>query len=798
MSKDIHTESHTIDTVDIRDKAEEAFDNYAKELLLDRAFPDYRDGLTPVQRRILFGMYKMGLAYKNNKPARQIKSARIVGDVMGKYHPHSDSGLYGALTKLAKDWIFAHPMVELIGNIGSNDGDDPASMRYTLARLSSNSLYLTDGLNKKGLVDWQLTYEDTDYEPKYLPAQFPNLLVNGSVGGIAIGYVVDILPHNLEEVINISIQEARGEELSPIAPDFPTGGVIVNGKELEEMYDTGIGRAVVRGRYKIETAGRRRKNKRSIVFYDVPYGVQKSNCVDKIQELIDNIGSTSKQQLVGAVKVQDESGSDGMRIVVNVTDDADIEVITELIYKYTQLQKTQRYEFLTILNGQPTRMSLKRYIQEFNQFRRETIIREKLSDNRVIATKVMRLDALIKLDGIRDEVIQCIRDSDNKGHAIENLVQQFDYTEEQADYLLSLQLSRLTKDNYDKYRSEREELLEIKAKNEELVNSPDLVNEYMIKSYEEIIKDIGKPRQTEVQSEVREVDLTIEKVIPLEDTVIGVTKDGHIKRSSTRSYGATQQVDFEVFKLDATTHDELLVFTDLGQVAVFHVNDLPEMRWGDEGEPLMTTTRNYHIDERVIGIGLKDKINNLMLITNDNRVKVLMSTEFDFKTTHTFYSIIPIDDKKEEKVIGIAEVGDKDTIVLKATNKKQTIDYGLAFKAGEVSPTGRSAKGRKLASISRSKVFDSLYLSGELNEEDYREVGRAPVKDVYPVDIDLEKYNQSQFISDTMNITNDTEQALTDDESEELESEELESKELEDQNSDESSEPEDAEQVSED
>ena len=779
MSEEVRTEEdnqiHTdiepeigMTTVDIRDKAEEAFDNYAKELLLERAFPDFRDGLTPVQRRIIFGMHKMGLSYKNGKPARQVKSARIVGDVMGKYHPHGDGGIYGAMTKMGKEWVYEHPLVELIGNNGSDDGDNPASMRYTLARLSNNAKYLTDGLNKDDVVDWKLTYEDTDYEPVYLPAQFPNLLVNGSVGGIAIGYVVDILPHNLAEVLKISIQDAKGEELDAIAPDFPTGGVIVNGNELEEMYNSGIGKAVVRGRYKVETDKSKRKNKRNIIFYDVPYGVQKSKCIDKIQEMISNNGTSSKQQLAGAVKVQDESGSEGLRIAVNVTDDADIDVVTELIYKHTLLEKSQRYEFLTIIKGQPRRVSLKRYIREFNNFRRDTIRRELEADNRVIDTKVMRLDALIKLDGIRDEVITCIRNSDNKAQAVENLVKEFAYTEEQAEYLLSLQLSRLTKDNYDKYRADRDELISLRNRNIEILNSPEKINEKMIEGYETLIRDIGKERQTKVLSEVREVNLTIDKVVQLEDTVVGVTPEGHIKRSSTRSYGATQNVGFEVYDVQATTHDELLVFTDRGQVAVFQVKDIPEMRWGDVGEPLMTFAKNFHIDEKVIGIGVKEGLGNILLITNDNRVKVLLPTEFGFKTTNTFYTALPVDCSKEEFVTGIAEVNDNTTVVVMATNKRKTINYGLAFKAGEVVPSGRSAKGRKLVSISQSKLFDKVYLSGDLADEDYREVGKAPVKDVYPVDVPINE--ESKFVSNTLHVTN---QPIEDVVGEDVEEEEL-------------------------
>lgn len=742
--------------VDIRDKAEEAFNNYAKELLLERVFPDYRDGLAPVHRRILYGMNQLKLDYKGSKGSRHVKSARIVGEVMGKYHPHSDSGIYGALTTMAKDWLFSYPLTEVKGNLGSSDGDAPASQRYTNARLGIYSNYLLKGINKENVVDWRLTYDDEGLEPIYLPAQYPNLLVNGTLSGIAVGYAVDVLPHNLEEVLNIAIQDIKGEELDKIAPDFPTGGVIVNGKELEKMYETGHGRAIIRGQYKIETAGRRRKDKRSIVFYDLPYGVRKPKVVDKIQEMIDNNGTQTKQQLVGAVKVQDESGSEGLRIVVNVEDDADIEVITELIYKYTQLQHTQRYEFLTVLDGQPTHMSLKTYIQEFNKFRRETIIREKESDNQVIDVKVMRLDALIKLDGIRDEVIQTIRNSDNKAHAVANLVELYDYTEEQAEYLLGLQLSRLTKDNYDKYRGDREELLGIKELNLALIENKDLLDNYIIASYEQIIEDIGIPRQTKVQSEVREVDLTIENTIPIEDVVVGVTKDGHIKRSSPRSYGATKEVDFEVYELQATTHDELLVFTDKGQVGVFSVNKLPEMRWGDEGEPLMTYARDYHIDEEVIGIGIRGKLGHIIFITNDNRIKRLDEKAIDFRLTEAFYTIMPLDNE-EDRVIAVTDTYDDMTIVLTSTNKRGTIDYGLAFRAKDIAPTGRNAKGRRLAQLSQYKTFEDLYLSGELDDlELYREVGRSPIREVYPTDVDLEHLNK-HFTSDTFLMTNDPE-----------------------------------------
>ena len=925
--EELNQKTDAMQVVDIRDKAEEAFDNYAKELLLERAFPDYRDGLTPVQRRIVYGMNQLGLSYKGGKPARQMKSARIVGDVMGKYHPHSDcvrgntllhtvdgryitiqqateqgleleiyavdtkgkvvtaqarafrigqyadeiyhvglntgevivatgnhpfltdtlewvraedikvnqalytvsepsehiehiehnkeseeagvyvvsrilekvnkepmydftvdgyenmlfpvnvgsvedgvptrkvyislhnSAIYGALAKMSKDWYFLHQLIEMIGNNGSSDGDREASMRYTLARLSPVASYLTKGLNKKGLVDWKLTYEDTDYEPQYLPAQFPNLLVNGSVGGIAIGYVVDVLPHNLEEVLRLSIQEAKGEELDKIAPDFPTGGVIVNGKDLADMYEKGIGSVTVRGRYRVEEDKTLRKNKRKVVFYDVPYTVQKTRVVEGIQELINNNGTSSKKQLSGAVKVQDESGSEGLRIAVTVDDEADIEVLTEIIYKYTQLEKSQRYEFLTVVEGEPRRLSLKRYLNEFNKFRRETIVREKVSDNLVIQAKLMRLDALIMLDGIRDEVIACIRDSGSRAEALVNMVNEFGFSEEQADYLLSLQLSRLTKDNYQKYREDKEELLLLKARNEELIQDEAKVNAYMIQGYEAIIGELGEPRRTEVIEEVAEVDLTVERVIPLEDVMVGVTPDGQIKRSTVRSYNATQSIDFSVMSIEATTHQEVLVFTDRGKVALMPVKDIPEMRWGDVGEALIKVSRNFHVDERVIGIGIKDRIGDIVLITNINRIKVMLPTEFEFKVVNTFYTIMPmvergmviVNGKEEpERIMGIDMVTPDTTIVVQGTNKKGTIEYGLAFKASEVSPTGRSAKGRKLASISSSKVVTGVYTSSELADTDYREVGKALVKGVLARPLSYDKGDA--FVSETMRV----------------------------------------------
>ena len=925
--EELNQKTDAMQVVDIRDKAEEAFDNYAKELLLERAFPDYRDGLTPVQRRIVYGMNQLGLSYKGGKPARQMKSARIVGDVMGKYHPHSDcvrgntllhtvdgryitiqqateqgleleiyavdtkgkvvtaqarafrigqyadeiyhvglntgevivatgnhpfltdtlewvraedikvnqalytvsepsehiehiehnkeseeagvyvvsrilekvnkepmydftvdgyenmlfpvnvgsvedgvptrkvyislhnSAIYGALAKMSKDWYFLHQLIEMIGNNGSSDGDREASMRYTLARLSPVASYLTKGLNKKGLVDWKLTYEDTDYEPQYLQAQFPNLLVNGSVGGIAIGYVVDVLPHNLEEVLRLSIQEAKGEELDKIAPDFPTGGVIVNGKDLADMYEKGIGSVTVRGRYRVEEDKTLRKNKRKVVFYDVPYTVQKTRVVEGIQELINNNGTSSKKQLSGAVKVQDESGSEGLRIAVTVDDEADIEVLTEIIYKYTQLEKSQRYEFLTVVEGEPRRLSLKRYLNEFNKFRRETIVREKVSDNLVIQAKLMRLDALIMLDGIRDEVIACIRDSGSRAEALVNMVNEFGFSEEQADYLLSLQLSRLTKDNYQKYREDKEELLLLKARNEELIQDEAKVNAYMIQGYEAIIGELGEPRRTEVIEEVAEVDLTVERVIPLEDVMVGVTPDGQIKRSTVRSYNATQSIDFSVMSIEATTHQEVLVFTDRGKVALMPVKDIPEMRWGDVGEALIKVSRNFHVDERVIGIGIKDRIGDIVFITNSNRIKVMLPTEFEFKVVNTFYTIMPmvergmviVNGKEEpERIMGIDMVTPDTTIVVQGTNKKGTIEYGLAFKASEVSPTGRSAKGRKLASISSSKVVTGVYTSSELADTDYREVGKALVKGVLARPLSYDKGDA--FVSETMRV----------------------------------------------
>ena len=925
--EELNQKTDAMQVVDIRDKAEEAFDNYAKELLLERAFPDYRDGLTPVQRRIVYGMNQLGLSYKGGKPARQMKSARIVGDVMGKYHPHSDcvrgntllhtvdgryitiqqateqgleleiyavdtkgkvvtaqarafrigqyadeiyhvglntgevivatgnhpfltdklewvraedikvnqalytvsepsehieneehnkeseeagvyvvsrmlekvnkepmydftvdgyenmlfpvnvgsvedgvptrkvyislhnSAIYGALAKMSKDWYFLHQLIEMIGNNGSSDGDREASMRYTLARLSPVASYLTKGLNKKGLVDWKLTYEDTDYEPQYLPAQFPNLLVNGSVGGIAIGYVVDVLPHNLEEVLRLSIQEAKGEELDKIAPDFPTGGIIVNGKDLADMYEKGIGSVTVRGRYRVEEDKTLRKNKRKVVFYDVPYTVQKTRVVEGIQELINNNGTSSKKQLSGAVKVQDESGSEGLRIAVTVDDEADIEVLTEIIYKYTQLEKSQRYEFLTVVGGEPRRLSLKRYLNEFNKFRRETIVREKVSDNLVIQAKLMRLDALIMLDGIRDEVIACIRDSGSRAEALVNMVNEFGFSEEQADYLLSLQLSRLTKDNYQKYREDKEELLLLKARNEELVQDEAKVNAYMIQGYEAIIGELGEPRRTEVIEEVAEVDLTVERVIPLEDVMVGVTPDGQIKRSTVRSYNATQSIDFSVMSIEATTHQEVLVFTDKGKVALMPVKDIPEMRWGDVGEALIKVSRNFHVDERVIGVGIKDRIGDIVVITNSNRIKVMLPTEFEFKVVNTFYTIMPMVDKdlvivngkeEPERIMGIDMVTPDTTIVVQGTNKKGTIEYGLAFKASEVSPTGRSAKGRKLASISSSKVVTGVYTSSELADTDYREVGKALVKGVLARPLSYDKGDA--FVSETMRV----------------------------------------------
>ena len=356
-----------LDRSDIKDELEVSFGNYVVEVMLNRAVPFVEDGLKPVQRRILYGQYKMG-----NLPSKPtVKSARVVGDIMGKYHPHGDSAIYEALARLSKEWVVREPLVYMHGNNGSIDGDGAAAMRYTECRLSPLAMEMLNGLSKRDTVDWQLTFDDTDHEPVLLPAKFPNILVNGS-SGIGVGYATDIPTHNLTEVLEATIKLVENpntslEEIIEVlpAPDFPTGGVIVGAKTLKDTYALGNGSVKLRGRYHTEVD----KNKLLIVFDEIPYGAEKPKMVEKIQSIIEN------KQLHGLLAVADESGKDGLRFVLTCRKDVDPKVITSYLFKTTDLQKSIKMNMLMIANGKPRQLGVIAILNYFNQFRRSTIKR---------------------------------------------------------------------------------------------------------------------------------------------------------------------------------------------------------------------------------------------------------------------------------------------------------------------------------------------------------------------------------------------------------------------------------------
>ena len=439
-------ENQRIIEVNIEDQMKSAYIDYSMSVIVSRALPDVRDGLKPVHRRILFGMDDLGLSY--NKPYK--KSARVVGEVLGKYHPHGDSSVYDAMIRLGQPWSMRYPLVQIQGNKGSMDGDSPAAMRYTEARLERLSDELLDDI-KKETVDFRLNFDDSIEEPTVLPTKFPNLLVNGA-SGIAVGMATNMLPHNLTEVIDGTIQTVDNpditiEELMQYikAPDFPTGGIIYGMEGVKEAFMTGRGRVVVRGRADIETSS---SGKDSIIITEIPYQVNKANLVVKIAELVQN------ERVTGISDIRDESDRKGLRIVVDIKRDAIASVVLSKLYKYTPLQSSYGVNNVALVNGRPQQLNLKQIIEEFIKFRIEVIVRRTQFDLRKAEERAHILEGLIKAIDNLDEVIRIIRSSKTVEDARDGLIDFLDITEIQAKAILDMRLQKLVGLEMEKLRAE--------------------------------------------------------------------------------------------------------------------------------------------------------------------------------------------------------------------------------------------------------------------------------------------------------------------------------------------------------
>jgi len=569
--------SDKIIPINIEDEMKSAYIDYSMSVIVSRALPDVRDGLKPVHRRVLFGMNELGLtASKAHK-----KSARIVGEVLGKYHPHGDTSVYDSMVRMAQDWSLRYPLVDGQGNYGSMDGDSPAAMRYTEARLQKISDEILSDINKD-TVDFALNFDDTLKEPTVLPTKVPNLLINGA-SGIAVGMATNMLPHNLTEVVDGTIAAIDDPEISVEglmehikAPDFPTGGTIYGINGVKEAFETGRGKVVVRGKANIETVG----NKETIIITEIPYQVNKANLVMKIADLV------NEEKINGISDVRDESDRNGLRVVVEVKRDAMANVILSKLYKYTPLQSSYGVNNVALVNGRPMLLNLKQIISEFINFRIEVVVRRTQYDLKKAEERAHILEGLIIAIDNLDEVIKIIRGSATVEEAKNSLMSTFDLSELQAKAILEMRLQKLVSLEMDKLRNEYEELMVKIADYKDILSNEGRQKEIIKDELREVKEKYGDERRTDIT--FSDGEISIEDMIPNDEVVISISNLGYVKRTKSSEFKAqgrggtgsrgskTKNEDYVEHLFVGNNHNYLLLFTEQGRCFWIRVYEIPE------------------------------------------------------------------------------------------------------------------------------------------------------------------------------------------------------------------------------
>ncbi|MGQ7338296.1 DNA topoisomerase IV subunit A [Streptococcus suis] len=696
-----------IQNMSLEDIMGERFGRYSKYIIQERALPDIRDGLKPVQRRILYSMNKDGNTF--DKGYR--KSAKSVGNIMGNFHPHGDYSIYDAMVRMSQDWKNREILVEMHGNNGSMDGDPPAAMRYTEARLSEVAGYLLADIEKK-TVPFAWNFDDTEKEPTVLPAAFPNLLVNGATG-ISAGYATDIPPHNLAEVIDavvymIDHPTAKLEKLMEFlpGPDFPTGAIIQGADEIKKAYETGKGRVVVRSRCEIEQL---KAGKKQIVITEIPYEVNKAVLVKKIDDVRVN------NKVPGIAEVRDESDRTGLRIAIELKKDSDEQTILNYLYKYTDLQINYNFNMVAIDNFTPRQVGLQKILSSYIAHRREIIIARSKFDKEKAEKRLHIVEGLIRVISILDEVIALIRASENKADAKENLKISYDFSEEQAEAIVTLQLYRLTNTDIVTLENEEAALREQIQTLAAIIGDERTMFNLMKKELREVKKQFGNPRLSELQDQAETIEIDTASLIVEEETFVSVTMAGYIKRTSPRSFNAStleemgkRDDDQLIFLQNAKTTQHLLLFTNLGNVIYRPVHELTDIRWKDIGEHLSQTLMNFDTNEEIIFAELVENFDEgtYFAVTKYGQIKRVERKEFTpwrtYKSKSTKYAKLK---DAEDVVITISPVVLDDIMLM--TEK----GYALRFNIEEVPIIGAKAAGVKAVNLKDEDVVAAAFIS---------------------------------------------------------------------------------------
>ncbi|MGQ7322603.1 DNA topoisomerase IV subunit A [Streptococcus suis] len=696
-----------IQNMSLEDIMGERFGRYSKYIIQERALPDIRDGLKPVQRRILYSMNKDGNTF--DKGYR--KSAKSVGNIMGNFHPHGDYSIYDAMVRMSQDWKNREILVEMHGNNGSMDGDPPAAMRYTEARLSEMAGYLLADIEKK-TVPFAWNFDDTEKEPTVLPAAFPNLLVNGATG-ISAGYATDIPPHNLAEVIDavvymIDHPTAKLEKLMEFlpGPDFPTGAIIQGADEIKKAYETGKGRVVVRSRCEIEQL---KAGKKQIVITEIPYEVNKAVLVKKIDDVRVN------NKVPGIAEVRDESDRTGLRIAIELKKDSDEQTILNYLYKYTDLQINYNFNMVAIDNFTPRQVGMQKILSSYIAHRREIIIARSKFDKEKAEKRLHIVEGLIRVISILDEVIALIRASENKADAKENLKISYDFSEEQAEAIVTLQLYRLTNTDIVTLENEEAALREQIQTLAAIIGDERTMFNLMKKELREVKKQFGNPRLSELQDQAETIEIDTASLIVEEETFVSVTKAGYIKRTSPRSFNAStleemgkRDDDQLIFLQNAKTTQHLLLFTNLGNVIYRPVHELTDIRWKDIGEHLSQTLMNFDTNEEIIFAELVENFDEgtYFAVTKYGQIKRVERKEFTpwrtYKSKSTKYAKLK---DAEDVVITVSPVVFDDIMLI--TEK----GYALRFNIEEVPIIGAKAAGVKAVNLKDEDVVAAAFIS---------------------------------------------------------------------------------------
>ena len=682
----------------------ERFGKYSKYIIQDRAIPDVRDGLKPVQRRILYSMYKE----KNTYDKAYKKSARAVGDVMGKYHPHGDSSIYDAIVRMSQDWKMREPFVDMQGNNGSIDGDSAAASRYTEARLSKIAGAMLKDI-EKDTVAMSPNYDDTLLEPTVLPAKFPNLLVNGTTG-ISAGYATNIPPHNLSEVIDATIYRISNpnSRLDTImnyikGPDFPTGAIIEGIDGIRSAYETGKGRIIIKSKTRIE------KNK--IIITEIPYEVNKSQLVRKMDEIrID-------KKIDGIAEVRDESDKDGLQITVDLKKGANAENILNYFYKNTELQISYNFNDVVIINRRPVLASLLTILDAYIAHQREVIRKRSEFDLAHAKARFHIVEGLIKAISILDEVIKTIRESKDRMDSIKNLIKNFKFTDEQATAIVDMRLYRLSNTDIKALEEEQKKLVELMNELENILADKEKLDKVIITELKDIKKEYGSPRKSEIRDEITEIKIDTTSMIPKEDVIVVVTNEGYIKRTSLRSYAASnpdditlKENDYIIGTYNMNTLDVLLVFTNLGNYLYIPVYEIPDLKWKDLGKH-MSNIINVDPEEYVVNaMPVYDWNANLYITTFTKNGMIKRTKLSEFKVQRYSKSINMMKLKDKDRVINATY--SIDTNVLIVTKK----GYGLWYNINEVNPVGLKAAGVKAINLREDEVVSGLLFNKDTSE----------------------------------------------------------------------------------